>query len=171
MVGLAICMVIVRLAVRFRMRRKLFLDDYFVLLAVVMMIGAASIFHTYIDGIYLYRALTKPNPDIVLNFREIRKLMPGHIYSLAFAFVETSWTAIFCIKFSFLSLFHTLIRKLSVGLTQYFWAVVVITVLTWVFMLTDSPILCSVFGANSCKFISPLSSSCYLSNMNSKMFY
>lgn len=149
MVALAICMASARLVVRFRLRRKLYLDDFLVLIAVVMMIGTAGIFHVVSDGLYLYRALTKPNPVIVLNPSELGLLMAVNSYTLSFC--ETSWTAIFCIKFSFLSLFHTLIRNLSTGLTRYYWGVVVLTVLTWAFMLAKSPLLCSHFGADSRK--------------------
>jgi hypothetical protein len=144
MVALAICMASARLVVRFRLRRKLYLDDLLVLVAVVMMIGTAGIFHAVSDGLYLYRALTKPNPTIVLDPSELGMLMAVNSYTLSFC--ETSWTAIFCIKF-----FHTLIRNLSTNLTRYYWAVVVLTVLTWAFMLAESPLLCSHFGMDSRK--------------------
>jgi hypothetical protein len=71
------------------------------------------------------------------------------VTSYSLAFVETSWTAIFCVKFSFLSLFYTLIRNLSVGLTRYYWGVVVFNVLTWAYMLSEAPILCPYFGAEA----------------------
>jgi hypothetical protein len=76
MVGLAICMVILRLCIRIRARRKLFLDDYPVLVAMVMMIGSAYTFHAVSDGIHLYRALQAPNSGVVVEMSEIAILMP-----------------------------------------------------------------------------------------------
>jgi hypothetical protein len=150
MVALAICMVVLRLYIRLRVRRRLFMDDYFVLVAMVTMIGSAYIFHAVSDGIYLYQALQAPNSRVSMDWSELDTLMTVSSYTLAF--VETSWTAIFCVKFSFLTLFHTLIRNLSNGLSRYYWGVVAFTVLTWAFMLCESPILCAHFGAESCKF-------------------
>jgi hypothetical protein len=147
MVAFAICTAFARSAIRFKARHKLFLDDYLVLVAVVFMIAAASIHNAVLDGLYLYRAVTRPNSRVVYDASELDILLPVTSYSLAF--VETSWTAIFCVKFSFLSLFYTLIRNLSVGLTRYYWGVVVFNVLTWAYMLSEAPILCPYFGAEA----------------------
>jgi hypothetical protein len=147
MVAFAICTAFARSAIRFKARHKLFLDDYLVLVAVVFMIAAASIHNAVLDGLYLYRAVTRPNSRVVYDASELDILLAVTSYSLAF--VETSWTAIFCVKFSFLSLFYTLIRNLSVGLTRYYWGVVVFNVLTWAYMLSEAPILCPYFGAEA----------------------
>jgi hypothetical protein len=115
-----------------------------------MMIAAAAIFQCVSEGIYLYRAITKPNPVMIIpNADEFAMLMTVNSYTLSF--VEMSWTAIFAIKFSFLSLFHTLIRNLSVRSTRYYWALVIFTVLSWAFLLTESTILCAHFGADARK--------------------
>jgi hypothetical protein len=150
-VGLALFKAIARLVVRLRIRWKLYLDNYLVLIAVVMMIAAAAIFQCVLEGIYLYRAITKPNPAMIVpDADEFAMLMNVNSYTLSF--VETSWTAISAIKFSFLSLFHTLIRNLCVRLTRYYWAVVIFTVLSGAFLLTEATILCAHFGADARKW-------------------
>ncbi|KAB2571176.1 hypothetical protein DBV05_g10173 [Lasiodiplodia theobromae] len=70
-------------------------------------------------------------------------------------FVDTSWTAIFCVKFSFLALFKMLIRNVSTRLSRYFWCVVVATALTWAFLVSETFILCSRFGWDSLKCSGP----------------
>jgi hypothetical protein len=88
-VGLALFKAIARLVVRLRIRRKLYLDDYLVLIAVVMMIAAAAIFQCVLEGIYLYRAITKPNPAMIVpDADEFAMLMNVNSYTLSF--VETS---------------------------------------------------------------------------------
>jgi hypothetical protein len=154
-IALAISVAFMRLVVRFKTRRRLFTDDYLVVIAVVMLIGAAATHHMAMYALYLSRAIVKPNSAVVLHFSEIDELLRVTAYSLAFA--ETCWTAIFCIKFSFLSLFHTLIRNRSAGLTRYYWGVVVLTVLSWCYMMAETPLLCPYFGAESCEFIPNLS--------------
>jgi hypothetical protein len=149
MVALALVMIIARLVVRFKTRRRLFIDDYFILIAVPCAIASGALVHVMGDGLYLYRSITVPNPVVSLNFEEIGILLPVSTYTLSF--VETSWTAIFCVKFSFLALFHGLIKNISRRLVTYFWCVVGFTILSWAFLLTESPILCAYYGEDSLK--------------------
>ncbi len=64
------------------------------------------------------------------------------------SFLILAWTATFLVKFSFLAFFRQLIWNVA-GIRRYYWAVVGLTALTWMFLITEPFILCSQFGFES----------------------
>ncbi|KAF4544400.1 Integral membrane protein [Lasiodiplodia theobromae] len=143
MCGLALLTVAARIAMRFFTRRKLFLDDYFLLVAMPCVVVATSMLQWGADGLFLYKAVISDVP-FVLDAADLNELT--HVTIVTNVFVDTSWTAIFCVKFSFLALFRVLIKNVSTHLSRYFWCVVVITAVTWAFLVSEAFILCSKFG-------------------------
>lgn len=148
MCGLALLTVAARIAMRFFTRRKLFLDDYFLIVAMPCVVVATSMLQWGADGLFLYKAVISDVP-FVLDAADLNELT--HVTIVTNVFVDTSWTAIFCVKFSFLALFRVLIKNVSTHLSRYFWCVVVITAVTWAFLVSEAFILCSKFGWASCK--------------------
>ncbi|OJD32393.1 uncharacterized protein BKCO1_3800015 [Diplodia corticola] len=148
MCSLALLTVGARIAMRFITRRKLFLDDYFLLMAIPCVVVATSVLQWGAEGLFAYKALMS-NAAIVLDANDLEKLVRVSIVTSIF--VDTSWTAIFCVKFSFLALFRVLIKNVSTHLSRYFWCVVVITAVTWAFLVAETFILCAHFGWESLK--------------------
>ncbi len=64
------------------------------------------------------------------------------------SFLILAWTATFLVKFSFLAFFRQLIWNVA-GMRRYYWVVVGLTVLAWMFLITEPFILCSQFGFDS----------------------
>lgn len=132
-----------RIAMRFFTRRKLFLDDYFLLMAMPCVVVATSVLQWGVEGLFIYKSLMS-NEAIVLDVDDLNELV--RVSKVTSIFVDMSWTAIFCVKFSFLALFHVLIKNVSAHLSRYFWCVVAITVVTWGFLVAETFILCAHFG-------------------------
>ena len=145
--SIALVTVGARIVIRFITRRKLFLDDYFLLFAMPCIVVATSMLQWGAHAFFANKAIA--NGIIIPDAADIEE--QTQVMLITAVFVDTSWTAIFCVKFSFLALFKMLIRNVSTRLSRYFWCVVVATALTWAFLVSETFILCSRFGWDSRK--------------------
>lgn len=62
-------------------------------------------------------------------------------FALVHAFLALSWTSIFAVKFSFLVFFRKLIDRVT-KIHTFYWMVVIITLLSWLFMVVEPLMLC-----------------------------
>jgi predicted ferric reductase len=131
------------MAFRVNTHRSLYIDDYILLAGLLCLCPATAILYKYCDTLFLGSALLR-NPSLLL------KLDPGRIKELLqvtsyfYAFMALIWTTIFTVKFSFLAFFKKLIERVT-KIHTYYWIVVVITVLTWPFMVVAPFIVCRHF--------------------------
>lgn len=69
------------------------------------------------------------------------------------SFFCLAWATVVCVKFSFLALFRLLIRRISRTIGIYYWVVVVFTVLSGMFLVSEAFIMCSHFGPSASKLL------------------
>lgn len=146
--GISVVTLIVRIITRLTSRHRIYIDDFLLLFAFVCLSAATGLVYSFGYKMW-YNEASKLDPTVVVSFDEILSLM----YSLPYidAFLALAWTGTFCVKFSFLALFRLLIRRLSKSITIYYWIVVGFSVLTWMFLVSETFILCPYFGFNSRK--------------------
>ena len=127
-----------RILVRLYISRRLFLDDYFVLFAVLCLAPAAALTHTIQGQIYLQIQVgigsVAPPPD----FFEQMVVFEERIL-IASCLV---WTALYCIKFAFLIFLRKLVDRVE-KLVIFWWVVVAITALCGLVSVPLGFIVCS----------------------------
>lgn len=140
--SLAALSVIGRMITRIYTRRRLDLDDGFLLFALLCLSACTGLVYVSCQKIFVIEAI---QVDPTFN-------LPPDPYQVSFAmrwtlhsFTCIIWTTVFAVKFSFLALFRLLIRRLPKAITTYYWTTVGITVATWMFFLSEPFILCSYF--------------------------
>lgn len=144
--GVAVLIVAARIGMRWRLRRRLYLDDFFLIFGLACLCGATGIILVSVRKIFLTEAilvdqsflLTKEGAFSVAN------TAPAIINS----FLVLTWTVVISVKFSFLALFRLLIQRISWKITIYYWFVVVFTVITWIYMVSEAFIVCPAFGVH-----------------------
>lgn len=127
-----------RTIVRIRTRR-FGLDDYFVIFAFIALSGATGLTLKCTRVLFFLEAMTR-NPAYIFTTEDQRDL--PSVFHIIQSFVPLTWTATFAVKLSFLALFRQLIKRVSKKITIYIWVVIVSTVLTWAFALTEPFISC-----------------------------
>ena len=137
----AILLTIARTCIRFRNSRRFFADDYFLFISTgALIIGTVL---TYVNLPYIYAqvnveaGLEPPPADFIHQI-----VLDEKIQDAATVFL---WTAIFGVKFSFLFLFRSLIRRVK-NLTLWWWCVFAVLMPISVICTCALFISCPVFG-------------------------
>ncbi|CAH0031808.1 unnamed protein product [Clonostachys rhizophaga] len=148
LVGISVCSALARAAIRLRMRQGLWLDDYLLFFAALLLIATAGFMYYICDEIYL---ATVVRADSTLIFQlpadELTHMIDHAVQENA-ATLILAWTATFFVKFSFLAFFKMLIRQVA-GIKKYYWGIVIFTIFTWLFLICEPFILCPHFGIKS----------------------
>ena len=140
--GLAALCVIGRIIARIYTRRRLFLDDCFLIFGLLCLSAGTGLVHAFCRTIFVVEAV-KMDPTIVVPLDQLQHL--AQTYAILDSFLCVMWTTTFAVKFSFLALFRLLIRRVSKSITTYYWIVVAITIVTWIFLVGEPFILCPYF--------------------------
>lgn len=141
-------MFIMRLALRIFTRRRLYLDDYILLFGLACLAAATYLVYSFSHLIFLSNAV-RLDPLVSPTFSETTKLINS--LKIIDSFLALIWTTTFAVKLSFLVFFKQLIERVSKKITIYYWVVVVFTVLTWMFLVSEAFILCPYFGFKTCE--------------------
>ena len=152
--GIATVTVIVRLALRIFTRNKLQLGDYLVLFGLACLGAATYLIYDFARMIFLSNAV-RLDPSVIPTFGEIAQLMDS--LKIIYSFLALIWTTTFAVKLSFLVFFKKLIDRVSKKITLYYWFVVVFTVVSWMFIVSEPFILCPYFGIETGKSLQPAS--------------
>ena len=124
------------------------LDDYLLFGAAVFLSAATGLMYNICDNLYLSTAI-RLDQTIVFRLGSDRlNALVNTAVQTNHSFLILAWTATFLVKFSFLAFFRQLIWNVA-GIRRYYWAVVGLTALTWMFLITEPFILCSQFGFES----------------------
>lgn len=146
--AVAVLTVAARVSVRLYTRRRLYLDDCFLIFGLICLSGATGLTLTFVRNMFISEAL-RLDPTVVVRVDQLLALTNS--MAVVDSFLALAWTAIFSVKFCFLALFRLLIRQVSKKLTVYYWCVVGFTVTTWAFLVSEGFILCPYFGAETAK--------------------
>ncbi|KAK7937724.1 uncharacterized protein PG986_014592 [Apiospora aurea] len=146
--GLSILSVFARVWIRFRTRRKLSADDYFLFFAAACLIVSTVLLYRLCDQLYLATAVQKDKTIVLeLNLAELNDLIQNGMKDYS-TFLILAWTTTFFVKFSFLAFFRELVHRVA-SIQYYYWSVVGLTVVSWMFLVAEPFILCPYFGAAS----------------------
>ncbi|OTB13843.1 hypothetical protein K445DRAFT_13548 [Daldinia sp. EC12] len=158
---IAIISVLARAAIRFKTRRRLFVDDYLLFIAATFLAGSTGVIYHFCNWLYLTMAIQK-DPSIVSHpdTQDIIDYINTFIQKYH-AFLVISWTALVFVKFSFLAFFKQLIRQVQ-KIRSFYWAVAALTVISWMFLIAATFILCPELGAESVACWTPFRSKHYI---------
>ena len=157
LLGIAIITAFIRLGIRLKIRRRLYLDDAFLGLACLFLLGASIILYRGFEILYLSE---KDIDDFVIEHRaEIADNVEPQAVMLVFGYKRhlwwtgpLLWLAIFSVKFSFLSFFHQLVDRLP-GLLLYWRSVVLVNIATLIYFVSWNFIECSQTNFESRKWV------------------
>ena len=116
-----------RIAIRFKVSRRLYLDDAWASLALLILLGLALVLTVAIPSMYqvlnVGAGVEQPQTDFLKN---------GNFYlKLQFALTYLYWSCLWAVKACFLSFYHRLTKNLQYC-RQAWWAIVVITLLSYI---------------------------------------
>lgn len=112
-----------RTAIRVYKFRQVFVDDYFLFLAVATLIASTIIFFWMLPSLYAFAAISAGLELLSVDYID----SATKTANVAFAAEVLAWTTLFAVKFSFLFFFRNLIRRLR-DLEILWWCVLVICV-------------------------------------------
>ena len=145
--GIASSAVALKIGTRLYVRRRLFPDDCFLIIGLAFLCGAAALIWMVVRPLYALGSLAQ-DPHTILPSDVIAILHRGpYVLNLYLAFLTLTWSTLFAVKFSFLSLFRLLIR--SKCLTRYYWIAVGLCIVSWMFCSFESLILCHFYSTPS----------------------
>lgn len=147
--GLAILTVVIRFFIRLHKLRALYLDDYLLIFGAACLVVALAMLYWYGGDLFLAEALNMmPTKVTLASLDELDSLFETN--KIIQVFLAMIWTSTFAVKFSFLAFFKTLVwTKLSRRMVWYFWSVILITALSWGFVISEGFILCPYFGTEA----------------------
>lgn len=128
-----------RIVIRVYSRSRLYLDDYFVIIAILSLCAGTGLVYAFCQSIFVIQAV-KGDPSIIIPPDQYNDL--AQTYAILESFLCIMWTSIFAVKLSFLALFRILIRRVSKVITRYYWIVVTTTIVTWMFLVGEPFIIC-----------------------------
>ena len=141
--SIAIIAAITRTVIRFRLRRRLLLDDYLLGFACVCLIAADILLYKTLPVLYLIEELSFDPASVTLPAGFLQQVSPHQ--KMIFSYVVMAWSVIYLVKFCFLYLFRLLIDRLK-GLVRYWWFVVGITAISSGICICYEFIVCPRFG-------------------------
>jgi hypothetical protein len=142
--GLATLNFFDQITIRLASRRHLFLDDGFLTLAFVCLIGGTAILYKRIYMIYLeFSVLRGDQIAALLAFQQMDNLFKQSKWQLAYLLFL--WTAIFAVKWYYLAFFYPLLRSMSKKLMYYYWFSVVFSIISWLFLVVGEQLITCLY--------------------------
>ncbi|KAK8085851.1 hypothetical protein PG997_007122, partial [Apiospora hydei] len=137
-----------RIAIRVWSRHRLSFDDAFLSLGYVSLTVATIIFYVRARLIYYNFALVRG--DLIISLiasQEMQDVLDQKYWS--FFYMALMFAAIFLVKLSYFALFRPLLRQMPKAFIRYYWASVVLTVVSGIFLALVHLIICPYFGTSS----------------------
>ena len=131
---------------RFVTRRRFYLDDGFVVFALICLCAGTGLLIHFYRLVFVDEAAAT-NPTVVVAPEQYTNLFES--LTNIDAYFSIMWTSTFSIKASFLALFKPLIRRLSRRIVVFYWCAVVLTLLSWGYFVSEVFIVCHYFGAKA----------------------
>ncbi|KAI1212617.1 uncharacterized protein F4807DRAFT_413761 [Annulohypoxylon truncatum] len=148
--GLASVAFFGRITIRVVSRRRVFLDDCFVIASFACLAVATAIFYKRVLMIYTVFALMRG--DVVITLMASQEI--DDVYAQmnwSFPYITFLWTTIFMVKLCYCAFFRILLQSMPKALIRYYWITVVATVVSWMYLVLQQLIVCPYFGSNSFK--------------------
>jgi hypothetical protein len=138
--GIAIAFVVARMAIRFIYSKRLFVDDYFCLLALAILVGNSALVHFMAPPMYELLEISAqraaPGPDFMSRTSFYLKAQ--------FASTVLFWSCLWAVKGCFLAFFFRLTNQTKWPRVAW-WVVTVITILAYIGSVVTYPVSCTSF--------------------------
>lgn len=153
-IGVFFCLAVIsvagRMVTRIYTRRRLFLDDAFLVFGLACLCVATVLCYRMVRTLCLVEAIQR-YPDIIIPIDQFEPLL--NAMAMGVSILCLTWTTTFVVKFSFLILFWHLIQRTSRWLHRYYWTVAGTCVISWMFVICEPFMLCHYFGADTGELI------------------
>ena len=150
MFALASIAFIGRIIIRVWTRKRILLDDGFLIVSFASLIASTAIFYERARIIYLVFSFMSNDPVIALiASQEIDDASAQANWS--FAYITFLWTTIFMVKLCYFAFFHTLLLSMPRLWIRYYWTAIVVTTISWLYLIVQQLITCPYFGSSACK--------------------
>lgn len=136
-----------RMVTRIYTRRRLYLDDAFLVFGLTCLCAATVLCYRMVRTLCLVEALQRYPGEIIIPIDQLKPLLDA--MAVGVSVLCLTWTTTFVVKFSFLILFWHLIQRTSKWIHRYYWAVTGTCVISWMFVICEPFILCHYFGADT----------------------
>lgn len=132
-----------------KFQKRLFVDDGFLLLALILLITSMALYFSFMDSLYMIEAIIfQGQIPSELSFAAIEQTV-SRAHVLETTALELSWTSIFAVKFSFLFFFKTLVSRIR-PMTILWRIVVGVTAVAWVAGCLCVVMECPYFDERMC---------------------
>ncbi|KAF2475929.1 uncharacterized protein BDR25DRAFT_253574 [Lindgomyces ingoldianus] len=162
--GLAALTCTGRIFIRLFSRRRLYLDDAFLIFALTSLVGGTAILYKRIHMIYLEFSVLRQDPVAsLLAFEQMDELFQQSKWQLAY--LPFLWTAIFAVKWCYFAFFYPLLRAMARSIVYYYWLAIAFSVVSWLFLVIGEQLItCPHVGkaAAKCFPVLPASKSALL---------
>ena len=139
-----------RILIRLYTRRKLFLDDVFLILGFFSLIGG-TILLKQVPVFYLVLATLQGDFwATVLSFKKINDVIKQWDY--IYAYFVFLWTSIYAVKGCYFAFFAQFRRTMTRTFNWYYWIAVGFSVVCWIWSCVALTIACPYFGDGARKY-------------------
>ena len=125
------------------------MEDWLVLFATVCLIAETGCVYHFGPMLYLIDAATLDK--MVYEWARSDSSRWQYLSNVGPAWLDAyltlAWVAVFSVKFSFLTLFHRMVRNVKKSLTRYYWITVIATAIAGMIVIAESFFSCPHFGA------------------------
>ena len=141
-----------RLILQRKIHRRLFLDDYFLIFACILLTASMFLGYTNVGTLYW-------SQELIYNPSRFAHLLEGHVdiaahinaYNrLYLSYPTLLWTAIFAVKFGYLAFFRRLIARVT-PLVTYWRVVIGITIVSFPICIISNYVNCVKWGLEASK--------------------
>ncbi|MCJ1408123.1 hypothetical protein MMC19_002196 [Ptychographa xylographoides] len=132
--------------VQIHRRKRLGLDDVFLLVACVLLVASTALLYVIVDALYLEEALTINPGSVSFDLDSISEIT--WYQKVVYGYLDLSIATVYAVKFSFLCFFRLLIDRLR-GMIIYWRIVVTVTAITLAFTVCTPFISCPDFDLSS----------------------
>ena len=137
-----------RTILRLHYRKRLFVDDGFLIFAVLVASASLGVYFKFMDSLYLTATVENGRIPQAVSV-EAMKSAGLDLHKFASVYIELTWTCTFAVKLSFLAFFKSLISR--VPSMELVWRCVVgMTIISWVVVLVVSMLACPHFDERAC---------------------
>lgn len=137
--GISLCFLLFRLFVRLHAFRRLYSDDFIIIAAWTMKLGTSILWQINVPALYEHLAVLAGKKPFDQGFVNRDTALLRTSVAFGILFYSTLWL----VKLSFLMFFRRLGSKV-IGLSIWWWCILVVTVLTWVACVADIQYKCSL---------------------------
>ncbi|KAH8767519.1 hypothetical protein F5883DRAFT_671189 [Diaporthe sp. PMI_573] len=141
-----------RIVIRIWSRKRIFLDDGFLIVSFASLVASTAIFYERARIIYLVFSFMSNDPVIsLIASQEIDDASAQSNWS--FAYITFLWTTIFMVKFCYFAFFHTLLLSMPRLWIRYYWTAIVVTTMSWLYLIVQQLITCPYLGSSASKCV------------------